>query len=137
MSKASYLLPSHILPNAMPAGLGVRLQAILAKAVHHFGGGSVAGAVGMAAVYPLDTIKVRMQSQRGAKEGEKPEYENEVDCLVQVVKSEGVGALYCGLGPQLLGVAPEKVHLSPVGNSWHISSCFLVEALISMQVISR
>lgn len=36
---------------------------LLAKAVQHLGGGGVAGAVGATVVYPLDTIKTRMQAQ--------------------------------------------------------------------------
>lgn len=36
---------------------------LLAKIVQHLGGGGVAGAIGATAVYPLDTIKTRMQAQ--------------------------------------------------------------------------
>jgi hypothetical protein len=35
----------------------------LIRAAQHFGGGGVAGAVGATVVYPLDTIKTRMQAQ--------------------------------------------------------------------------
>lgn len=36
---------------------------LLAKIAQHLGGGGVAGAIGATAVYPLDTIKTRMQAQ--------------------------------------------------------------------------
>ncbi len=35
----------------------------LIKAAQHFGGGGVARAVGTTVMYPLDTIKTRMQAQ--------------------------------------------------------------------------
>lgn len=36
---------------------------LLARIAQHLGGGGVAGAIGATAVYPLDTIKTRMQAQ--------------------------------------------------------------------------
>lgn len=42
------------------------------------------------------------------EEGEEM-YENEIDCIVKLVKKGGIGSLYSGMGPQLLGIAPEKV----------------------------
>ena len=35
-------------------------------------------------------------------------YKNELDCFMRMVKEEGVGSLYAGLVPQLVGIAPEK-----------------------------
>lgn len=35
-------------------------------------------------------------------------YANGLDCFRKVIRNEGVLGLYSGLGPQLLGVAPEK-----------------------------
>lgn len=43
------------------------------------------------------------------KDGKEPPYEDEMHCLKQVVSEEGIGALYSGLVPQLIGIAPEKV----------------------------
>ncbi|CAI5470225.1 unnamed protein product [Closterium sp. Yama58-4] len=51
-------------------GLSAKLAAIMGQSLQHFGVGGVAGAVGAAAVYPLDTIKTRMQAQRKIKESE-------------------------------------------------------------------
>jgi len=75
--------------------------------IYHFALGSVAGAIGAATVYPIDLVKTRMQNQRFTKESEKL-YRNSWDCFLKVVKGEGILGLYRGLGPQLIGVAPEK-----------------------------
>ncbi|KAG0013562.1 mitochondrial aspartate-glutamate transporter agc1, partial [Podila clonocystis] len=69
--------------------------------------GSISGAVGATVVYPIDLVKTRMQNQRSKVVGELL-YKNSVDCFKKVVKNEGVLGLYRGLGPQLVGVAPEK-----------------------------
>lgn len=97
------------------AGLGSRVSSILASGSRHLLGGGMAGAVGATLVYPLDTLKTKMQAQTRTRtkgkdeEGEKEgEYKNEFDCFVKMVKKDGVGSLYQGLGPQLVGVAPEK-----------------------------
>ncbi|XP_026666501.1 calcium-binding mitochondrial carrier protein Aralar1 isoform X2 [Ceratina calcarata] len=70
--------------------------------------GSVGGAVGATAVYPIDLVKTRMQNQRtGSLVGELM-YRNSFDCLKKVIRHEGFFGLYRGLLPQLMGVAPEK-----------------------------
>ncbi|ORZ25132.1 mitochondrial carrier domain-containing protein [Absidia repens] len=69
--------------------------------------GSIAGAVGATAVYPIDLVKTRMQNQRSKVVGELL-YKNSFDCFKKVIKNEGFIGLYRGLGPQLVGVAPEK-----------------------------
>ncbi|CAL8297392.1 unnamed protein product [Lota lota] len=81
----------------------------VAESAYRFTLGSVAGAVGATAVYPIDLVKTRMQNQRtsGSLVGELM-YKNSLDCFRKVVRYEGVFGLYRGLVPQLLGVAPEK-----------------------------
>ncbi|CAH1766482.1 13454_t:CDS:2 [Entrophospora sp. SA101] len=69
--------------------------------------GSIAGSVGATSVYPIDLVKTRMQNQRTKVVGEVL-YKNSIDCFRKVLKSEGIAGLYSGLGPQLIGVAPEK-----------------------------
>ena len=76
------------------------------RQAYTFALGSVAGAFGATAVYPIDLVKTRMQNQR-AIAGELM-YKNWIDCFKKVIKHEGVFGLYRGLGPQLVGVAPEK-----------------------------
>lgn len=70
--------------------------------LYNFSLGSVAGAIGATIVYPIDLIKTRMQAQRVLI------YKNSLDCFVKVLSKEGIRGLYSGLGPQLIGVAPEK-----------------------------
>jgi solute carrier family 25 aspartate/glutamate transporter 12/13 len=77
------------------------------ETVQHFLLGSIAGAIGAAAVYPIDLVKTRMQNQRFTKESEKL-YKNSWDCFLKVVRGEGPRGLYRGIIPQLIGVAPEK-----------------------------
>ncbi|KAI4156865.1 MAG: hypothetical protein L6R39_000955 [Caloplaca ligustica] len=77
------------------------------ESVHHFGLGSIAGAIGAFVVYPIDLVKTRMQNQRSKRVGEML-YKNSIDCAKKVVKNEGFRGLYSGVLPQLVGVAPEK-----------------------------
>ncbi|KAG1678126.1 Calcium-binding mitochondrial carrier protein Aralar1 [Nymphon striatum] len=85
---------------------GVLIQIL--ENVYRFTLGSVAGAMGATAVYPIDLVKTRMQNQRtGSYVGELM-YKNSLDCLKKVIRHEGIPGLYRGLGPQIIGVAPEK-----------------------------
>nr|XP_028605668.1 calcium-binding mitochondrial carrier protein Aralar2 [Podarcis muralis] len=81
----------------------------VAESAYRFALGSIAGAVGATAVYPIDLVKTRMQNQRstGSFIGELM-YKNSFDCFKKVLRYEGFFGLYRGLLPQLLGVAPEK-----------------------------
>ncbi|KAJ1731655.1 mitochondrial aspartate-glutamate transporter agc1 [Coemansia biformis] len=74
---------------------------------YNFAIGAVAGGIGAAFVYPIDLVKTRIQNQRTAVVGEMM-YKNSIDCFRKVVRNEGILGLYRGLGPQLVGVAPEK-----------------------------
>ena len=83
------------------------LMAVL-ESVYRFTLGSIAGATGATAVYPIDLVKTRMQNQRtGSYIGELM-YRNSFDCFKKVLRHEGFTGLYRGLVPQLVGVAPEK-----------------------------
>ncbi|OZJ01943.1 hypothetical protein BZG36_05496, partial [Bifiguratus adelaidae] len=79
----------------------------LLESAYAFTLGAIAGAVGATAVYPIDLVKTRMQNQRSKVVGEVL-YKNSLDCFKKVLKNEGFMGLYSGLGPQLVGVAPEK-----------------------------
>ncbi|XP_027020235.2 calcium-binding mitochondrial carrier protein Aralar1 [Tachysurus fulvidraco] len=85
----------------------VWLQA--AESAYRFTLGSIAGATGATAVYPIDLVKTRMQNQRstGSFVGELM-YKNSFDCAKKVLRYEGLFGFYRGLLPQLIGVAPEK-----------------------------
>ncbi|KAG7502144.1 calcium-binding mitochondrial carrier protein Aralar1 isoform X1 [Solea senegalensis] len=85
----------------------IYLQA--AESAYRFTLGSIAGATGATAVYPIDLVKTRMQNQRstGSFVGELM-YKNSFDCAKKVLRYEGFFGFYRGLVPQLIGVAPEK-----------------------------
>ncbi|KAM4558317.1 electrogenic aspartate/glutamate antiporter SLC25A12, mitochondrial-like isoform 1-T1 [Odontesthes bonariensis] len=80
-----------------------------AESAYRFTLGSIAGATGATAVYPIDLVKTRMQNQRstGSFVGELM-YKNSFDCAKKVLRFEGFFGFYRGLLPQLIGVAPEK-----------------------------
>lgn len=63
-------------------------------------GGMLAGAASVLVNQPVDTIKTLMQSSEAAK------YKGTLDCIAQLVKNEGIGAVYKGLGPRLARVCP-------------------------------
>ncbi|KAJ8011688.1 hypothetical protein DPEC_G00060840 [Dallia pectoralis] len=81
----------------------------IAESAYRFSLGSIAGATGATAVYPIDLVKTRMQNQRstGSFVGELM-YKNSFDCAKKVLRYEGFFGFYRGLLPQLIGVAPEK-----------------------------
>lgn len=78
------------------------------ESVYRFALGSIAGATGATAVYPIDLVKTRMQNQRSGPMVGELMYKNSWDCFKKVIRHEGVLGLYRGLGPQLVGVCPEK-----------------------------
>lgn len=61
--------------------------------------GAVSGFVSKLVVYPLDTVKKRMQVQAVSQQ---IRYSNPCDCLVMVARTEGVKTLYFGLVPSVL-----------------------------------
>lgn len=73
----------------------VWLQA--AESAYRFTLGSIAGATGATAVYPIDLVKTRMQNQRstGSFVGELM-YKNSFDCAKKVLRYEGVFGFYRG-----------------------------------------
>lgn len=75
---------------------------------YNFTLGAIAGSFGATVVYPIDLVKTRMQNQRTSTPGQQQLYKNSWDCFKKVISREGFKGLYSGLGPQLVGVAPEK-----------------------------
>lgn len=82
------------------------LQGVL-HSMYNFMQGGIAGAFGATIVYPIDLVKTRMQNQRNTVVGQVL-YKNSIDCAKKILRNEGVLGFYRGLGPQLIGVAPEK-----------------------------
>lgn len=89
-----------------PEDRGVFVQVL--ESVYRFTLGSIAGAVGATAVYPIDLVKTRMQNQRSGSFVGELMYRSSADCFKKVIRHEGFTGLYRGLVPQLIGVAPEK-----------------------------
>ncbi|KAI0734392.1 mitochondrial carrier [Fomitopsis betulina] len=80
----------------------------VAHSMYNFALGGVAGAFGATIVYPIDLGEfARMQNQRSTVVGQLL-YKNSFDCVKKVFRNEGFLGFYRGLGPQLIGVAPEK-----------------------------
>jgi len=79
----------------------------LAESAYNFVQGGFSGAFGATIVYPIDLVKTRMQNQRSSVVGQLL-YKNSLDCVKKVLRNEGFLGFYRGLGPQLIGVAPEK-----------------------------
>ena len=67
--------------------------------------GAFSGMVATAAVFPIDTAKTKIQSQSG-QDGEAAL--NTLETIQQIARDQGVGALYRGLIPVLVGSAPES-----------------------------
>uniref|UniRef100_A0A672IUR3 Calcium-binding mitochondrial carrier protein Aralar1-like n=1 Tax=Salarias fasciatus TaxID=181472 RepID=A0A672IUR3_SALFA len=69
----------------------------VAESAYRFTLGSIAGATGATAVYPIDLVKTRMQNQRstGSFVGELM-YKNSFDCAKKVLRYEGFFGFYRG-----------------------------------------
>jgi solute carrier family 25 (mitochondrial aspartate/glutamate transporter), member 12/13 len=96
-------------PEFRPDGNAESQEPLVAVAsrVQLFSLTAVAGALGVIVLSPLELIKTRLMNQRITKGGGRL-YANSLDCLRQVLRTEGFFGLYRGLVPQMLGVAPEK-----------------------------
>lgn len=66
--------------------------------------GAVSGALGASAVYPINVLRTRLQSQGTAIH--PPTYSGMWDVTVKTVKGEGVRGLFKGITPNLLKVVP-------------------------------
>jgi solute carrier family 25 thiamine pyrophosphate transporter 19 len=77
----------------------------LATVISYVGSGAVAGLVSKLAIYPLDTVKKRMQMRhvpRCETYGIIPKYSSSWACFVDVLRREGLHGLYKGTVPSLL-----------------------------------
>ncbi|CAO3681375.1 hypothetical protein G6F70_004114 [Rhizopus microsporus] len=63
---------------------------------HTFAAGALAGIVTVYSTMPLDVVKTRMQGLDA-----KILYKNSIDCLIQVVKQNGIFSLWKGTTPRL------------------------------------
>lgn len=63
----------------------------------HFIAGNVGGIFGLTLAYPLDTVKVRLQTRPADA------YKGLIDCFRTMVRTEGVGSLYRGIASPVIG----------------------------------
>lgn len=69
--------------------------------------GAIAGIIGTVAIFPIDMVKTRLQQQTIGPNGERA-YRGPFHCMSKIIRVEGLRGLYKGLGPNLVGVTPEK-----------------------------
>lgn len=81
-----------------------RLAADRVSPLKNFVAGGFGGACLLLAGHPLDTIKVRLQTQ--PKAAQYVLYTGTYDCFRKTVSKEGLLGLYKGMGAPLAGVAP-------------------------------
>ncbi|XP_026223120.1 mitochondrial carnitine/acylcarnitine carrier protein isoform X2 [Anabas testudineus] len=72
----------------------------------NFVAGGVGGACLLLVGHPLDTIKVRLQTQPKASCTQCVLYTGTYDCFRKTVSKEGILGIYKGMGAPLVGVAP-------------------------------
>ncbi|VDM81583.1 unnamed protein product [Strongylus vulgaris] len=123
------------------------------EAVIHFIGGAAGGTAGTCLTCPLEVVKTRMQSSEGinpvgpstsqggelGRNGMSFDVSRFVQSQAQesrrhIIKNEGFGALYKGLLPNLVGVAPSKaVYFYSYSSSkrlWNESDIFVPNSAI-------
>lgn len=94
-------------PAVCPGHAGERMgEEPRVSPLKNFVAGGVAGACLLLAGHPLDTIKVRLQTQPKASCAQYVLYTGTYDCFRKTVSKEGILGLYKGMGAPLAGVAP-------------------------------
>ncbi|XP_030561352.1 mitochondrial magnesium exporter 1 [Drosophila novamexicana] len=77
-----------------------------ANPVKSFIAGGFGGICSVLTGYPLDTIKVRLQTMPLPAAGQPPKYKGIIDCAVKTFSTEGVRGFYRGISAPLVGVTP-------------------------------
>ncbi|XP_066526822.1 cAMP-dependent protein kinase type II-alpha regulatory subunit-like isoform X2 [Hoplias malabaricus] len=72
----------------------------------NFFAGGFGGVCLVFAGHPLDTIKVRLQTQPKPGPGQSPFYAGTFDCFKKTLAKEGVRGLYKGMAAPIIGVTP-------------------------------
>eukprot|EP00877_Chromochloris_zofingiensis_P010962 jgi/Chrzof1/6119/Cz17g10140.t1 len=72
--------------------------------MQHMAAGAAAGIMEHVAMYPVDTIKTRMQAL--SHPGQRLHRSSVTDAIQAVVRREGIGGLYRGVGAVALGAGP-------------------------------
>ncbi|XP_072136388.1 protein kinase, cAMP-dependent, regulatory, type II, alpha A isoform X3 [Mobula birostris] len=83
---------------------GPRPQTI--SPIKNFFAGGFGGVCLVFAGHPLDTIKVRLQTQPKPLPGQPPKFKGTFDCFRKTLVGEGVKGLYKGMAAPIIGVTP-------------------------------
>ena len=82
--------------------------------VQNFLAGGIAGTIGAAITCPLEVVKTRLQSSlyqqtiTTQKQSIYQHFKGVIDIIIMTSRQEGIGALWKGLGPTLVGVVPAR-----------------------------
>ncbi|XP_078066081.1 protein kinase, cAMP-dependent, regulatory, type II, alpha A isoform X2 [Mustelus asterias] len=74
--------------------------------IKNFFAGGFGGVCLVFAGHPLDTIKVRLQTQPKPSPGQVPRFSGTFDCFYKTLVGEGIRGLYKGMAAPIIGVAP-------------------------------
>ncbi|KAM7257194.1 hypothetical protein ACFE04_012935 [Oxalis oulophora] len=80
----------------------------MSNAVANGVAGAGGGIIAQILTYPLQTVNTRQQTERIAKNKRQPPSRSTLIQMIEVLKTEGVGGLYSGLKPSLLGTAASQ-----------------------------
>lgn len=97
----SWFLAYEYMMNADAKRNGIKREEISTAKVALYGG--LAGEALWLASYPFDVVKSKMQSDGF---GENMKYKSMRDCFSQIMKTEGLGGFWKGIGPTLLRAMP-------------------------------
>ncbi|KAI0660589.1 mitochondrial carrier [Cubamyces menziesii] len=100
--------PSEQVETAAPVPSVKSFLHEFAHSAYNFGLGGIAGGFGATIVYPIDLGEHWTNSNQRSTVVGQLLYKNSMDCVRKVFRNEGFLGFYRGLGPQLIGVAPEK-----------------------------
>ncbi|ANB12191.1 Rim2p [Sugiyamaella lignohabitans] len=75
----------------------------------HLGAAATAGIVTSTCTNPIWLVKTRLQLDKATKASGERQYKNSWDCIVKVVKHEGIAGLYRGLSASYLGVVESSL----------------------------
>ncbi|GMT11065.1 hypothetical protein PFISCL1PPCAC_2362, partial [Pristionchus fissidentatus] len=84
----------------------------------HLSAGTISGAAGVLAGHPLDTVKVRLQTQEAASKL----YRGTWHCFSTILQKEKISGLYKGITPPLASLC--MINATVFGVQWSISRQF-------------
>jgi hypothetical protein len=95
---------SKIAIEAIMSKTSVEGESVSLPIIISLGLGALAGAAAQTSAHPLDVVRKRLQIQ--GINGNPVLYKNTFDCVSGVMRKEGAGALYKGLGPACVATIP-------------------------------